>query len=285
MLSVYVPPICTGACPNGFHEDLEASSGVPEEQRYALCCLHRRPSFAASGQGKAERILSNSLGSPRIAGIFINYPKSLLEPTQNLVFLGFTINSVEKELSLPAEKLEKIVVEAKTMLKCHTVSAQSLAQLIGRMTAAILAVHPAPLQYQGLQHLEHLALRRKGYNGQVTLSLGARKDLHWWVENLATWNGRVVQEVTTDVVIETDTSKTGWGAFCQGILTGGCWNAQEAELHINSLEMLAAFYAIKAFIKDSQGISVLLHMDNMSVVTYVNRMGGGQGLRYLLPRH
>ena len=150
MLSVYVPPICTGACPNGFHEDLETSSGVPEEQRYALCCLHRRPSFAAPGQGKAERILSNSLGSPRIAGIFINYPKSLLEPTQNLVFLGFTINSVEKELSLPAEKLEKIVVEAKTMLKCHTVSARSLAQLIGRMTAAILAVYPAPLHYRGL---------------------------------------------------------------------------------------------------------------------------------------
>ena len=218
-------------------------------------------------------------------GFLINYPKSVLGPTQNLVFLGFTMNSVEKELSLPAEKLEKIVVEAKTMLKCHTVSARSLAQLIGRMTAAILAVHPASLHYQGLQHLKHLALRRKGYDGQVTLSLGARKDLHWWVENLATWNGRVVQEVTTDVVIETDTSKTGWGAFCQGILTGGCWNAQEAELHINSLEMLAAFYAIKAFIKDSQGISVLLHMDNMSVVTYVNRMGGGQGLRYLLPRH
>ena len=48
--------------------------------------------------------------------------------------------------------------------------------------------------------------------------------------------------------------------------------------------MLAAFYAIKAFIKDRQGISVLLRTDNMSVVTYVNRMGGGQSLRYLLPR-
>ena len=94
-------------------------------------------------------------------GYLINYPKSVLEPTQNLVFLGFTINSVEKELSLPAEKLEKIVMEAKTMLKCRTVSARSLAQLIGRMTAAILAVHPAPLHYRGLQHLKHLALRRK----------------------------------------------------------------------------------------------------------------------------
>ena len=56
-------------------------------------------------------------------GFLINYPKSVLEPTQTLVFLGFTINSVEKELSLPAEKLEKIVAEARTMLKGHTVSA------------------------------------------------------------------------------------------------------------------------------------------------------------------
>ena len=61
MLSVYVPPIWTGVCSKGFHKALEVSCGVPEEQRYALCCLHRRPSFAAPGQGKAERILNTQL--------------------------------------------------------------------------------------------------------------------------------------------------------------------------------------------------------------------------------
>ena len=80
---------------------------------------------------------------------------------------------MEKELSIPAKKLKKTVVETKTMLKCHTVSARSLAELIRRVTAAILAVHPAPLQYRVLQHHKHLALRRKDYNGQVALSLGA----------------------------------------------------------------------------------------------------------------
>ena len=35
-----------GVCPKGLHKDLEATSGVPEKQRYALCCLHRQPSFA-----------------------------------------------------------------------------------------------------------------------------------------------------------------------------------------------------------------------------------------------
>ena len=77
------------------------------------------------------------------------------------------------------------------------------------------------------------------------------------VSNLAIWNRRVVQEVNTDVVIETDASKRGWGAFCQGILTVGCWNAQEAELHKFSGNF-TAFYAMEAFVKHSQGISVLL---------------------------
>ena len=40
---------------------------------------------------------------------------------------------------------------------------------------------------------------------------------------------------------------------------GGCWSAQEEELLTNCLKMLAAFYEIRAFIKNHQGMSVLLH--------------------------
>ena len=50
------------------------------------------------------------------------------------------------------------------------------------------------------------------------------------------------------------------------VLMEGCWNAQEAKFF---LEMRAAFYVIKTFIKEYQGISVLLRTD-MSVVTYVH---------------
>ena len=207
-------------------------------------------------------------------GFLVNYPKSMLDPSQIMVFLGFTINSIRKELSLPTEKVGKIVAEVKVMLDCHTVSARSLAQLIGKMTAALLAVHPAPLHYRSLQHLKHVALRRKGYDGQVTISPEARRDLQWWAENLSTWNGRAIRDPNPNMVIETDASKKGWGAFCRGVLTGGCWSVQEAKLHINSLEMLAAFYAIKAFVKEKQQVSILLLTDNMSVVAHVNRMGG-----------
>ena len=77
-----------------------------------------------------------------------------------------------------------------------------------------------------------------------------------------------------NIVIETDASKRGWGASCQGVMTGGCWSKEEADLHINVLEMMAAFFAIQAFTKQLQGVRILLRTDNISVVAHVNHMGG-----------
>ena len=175
MLSVYVPPIWTGVFPKGFTKLLRPVVGFLRSRGMRCVVYIDDLLLLHQDKQKLREFSATALVLLESLGFLINYPKSVLGPTQTLVFRGFIINSVEKELSLPAEKLEKIVVEAKTMLKCHTVSARSLAQLIGRITAAILAVHPAPLHYRGLQHLKHLALRRKGYDGQVTLSLGARK--------------------------------------------------------------------------------------------------------------
>ena len=56
-------------------------------------------------------------------GFLVNYPKSELDPTQKLIFLGFIINSITKELSLPQEKMEVIVKEAKAILELQRISA------------------------------------------------------------------------------------------------------------------------------------------------------------------
>ena len=50
-----------------------------------------------------------------------------------------------------------------------------------------------------------------------------------------------------DVSIETDTSKLGWGACFNGNKTGGLWSLLESENHINYLETLATFFALKCF--------------------------------------
>ena len=76
------------------------------------------------------------------------------------------------------------------------------------------------------------------------------------------------------MTISSDASQLGWGAVCAGTWTGGAWLVQEQSMHINSLELLAATLAVKTFLKDASGISVLLQLDNATAVAYINNMGG-----------
>jgi hypothetical protein len=45
-------------------------------------------------------------------------------------------------------------------------------------------------------------------------------------------------------------------------------------MHINSLELLGALYALQSFVKDSRGLSVKMYLDNSSAVCYINKGGG-----------
>ena len=76
------------------------------------------------------------------------------------------------------------------------------------------------------------------------------------------------------LVIESDASTRGWGATCEGARTGGPWSSEERQWHINCLEALAAFHAVKCFVRDRKSITVLLRMDNTTAVAYVNKLAG-----------
>ena len=168
--------------------------------------------------------------------------------------------------------MAQIKAEANHLLSQKRVSAWSLVRFIDKLSAAIFAIHPAPLHYRSLQSLKHKALRQAGYEGTMAISQAAREDLRWWSNNLSEWNGRQIQDQLPDMEIETDASLLGWGAYCMGECTGGCWSLEE-KFHINALELLGATFGVKAFCKQKKVESVLLKTDNTTVVAYVNRMG------------
>ena len=56
--------------------------------------------------------------------------------------------------------------------------------------------------------------------------------------------------------------------------TGGVWSPEEATHYINYLELLGAFLAIKAFGKTWYNITVLLQLDNITAMSYINQKGG-----------
>ncbi|CAG2255747.1 unnamed protein product [Mytilus edulis] len=106
--------------------------------------------------------LSTVLSILRGLGFLINTNKSVMEPSQTMEFLGYTVNSKLLTLSLPKEKVEKIKNSSKLMLEHKKVSARDLAQLIGQLTATNQAVLPGPLHYRSLQILKTKALHLGG---------------------------------------------------------------------------------------------------------------------------
>ena len=209
-------------------------------------------------------------------GFVVNNKKSLLDPTQEIEFLGMTINSVEMNLSLPGDKIKSIRQEAQKLLCIPKPSAHLLSQLIGKLNATTPALLMAPLFCRSLQICLKQALQANSqdYRSSAPLSPQAMEDLQWWVHHLSTWNGRSLIIQPASMTITSDASLQGWGATCNGTRTRGPWSPSEQTLHINCLELLAATLAVQTFAKAKSSISIILKIDNTTAVAYINRMGG-----------
>ena len=154
-------------------------------------------------------------------GFVINLEKSCFVPTQSMEFLGFVVNTQAMTLLLSNSKVESIKSHCNYLLALPKVSVRDLSQLIGKLTASIQAIFPAPLHYLHLQHLKHQALAlRKGYDATIPLSIEAREKLHWWLAHLNAWNGRALLHPPPDIVIEMDASRIGWGPYARGCKPG-----------------------------------------------------------------
>ena len=71
-----------------------------------------------------------------------------------------------------------------------------------------------------------------------------KQELSWWIENIQLQYRKICRPNPT-IVLETDASLKGWGAKLNVQKIGGRWTTVEKQEHINVLELLAIFYALK----------------------------------------
>lgn len=209
-------------------------------------------------------------------GFIINLKKSVLSPTQRLDFLGFTLDSQKMTISLPQDKMHAIKKQANRILNKGKTTAHELAHLLGTMVAAHPAILPAPLYYRHLEAAKIRTIQMEGtYCAEIPqLSPKMVEELMWWASSAQQSNGRPLQVERWDRTICSDASKMGWGASCNGQNTGGPWTPEESALHINYLELKAAFFALRSLVPKMRDACILLRLDNVTAIAFLNRMGG-----------
>ena len=191
-------------------------------------------------------------------GFTINRKKSVMNPAQTFEFLGLTVDSTNMELCLPPQKMKSIRTEARKLARLGTMTARSLACLLGMMNATSCVIPPAPLFCCHLQMTLSNTLERNSqhYKAQVILPQDCLEELEWWDTNMGRWNGRTILKREMDLAIDLDASLQGWGASCNHQRTA--WSELECRMYINYLELLAATLVTQTFAKSRTGISILL---------------------------
>ena len=209
----------------------------------------------------------------------VNQKKSITNPTQELEFLGFQVGSVSINLSIPLEKLRNIRQDARRMLDCPQVTVREVqvyCSKLCRESCSYTESHPfSSITLSSSPNVNEFCLSPELHTGggeqeiqessDNDRSLQLQADLTWWVLLEQSNLGTPVCPPCPTVTVDSDASNKGWRAVFNGQMqTGGQWSPGEATYHINYLELLAAFLAIKAFRKTRQGVTVSLHIDNIT---------------------
>ncbi|XP_068990421.1 uncharacterized protein [Neodiprion pinetum] len=224
---------------------------------------------------ECEKSLQSTISLLEKLGFIANRKKSNLSPSQHCKYLGFILNSRDMLVELPREKRNSLIAQVGSLRNKKTCKIRKFAQIIGTLVASCPGVdygmlHCKLLEKAKLEALEH---SRMNYDARMDIPGYIADDLKWWHNKLPT-AVRKIRNFQFQMEIFSDASLSGWGAFCGGEGAHGIWSQAEKALHINHLEIKAAFLALKLFAKDLVSAEILLRIDNTTAIAYINKLGG-----------
>ena len=174
------------------------------------------------------------------------------------------------QVRLTNEKATKLKTACQELLTEPQTTIRQVASVIGLLVSSFPGVALEPLYYRMLEaDKTAVLLSHKGdFDKRMSLSLPAREELEWWINNVHTASNPV-QRAEPTVTLKTDAFKLGWGGIVQEHSTGGLWSVGEATERINYLEMLAVFL--------QYGKHVMVKVDNTTAECVIRQMGTSHG--------
>ena len=148
--------------------------------------------------------------------------------TQILVFLGLFINSIDMSVSLTQDKRDRIPSLTSQLLKNENLNIREVATFIGLLVSWFPGIQFGPLYYRYLGICKNMALSlaEGNFHSPVQLGVSAISELDWWAENMQSVP-RPIKTQYIDLLIYSDASLEGWGGTVDIETVGGRWSDNE----------------------------------------------------------
>ena len=161
-----------------------------------------------SGQTRRHQLILISI--IRRLGFFISFRK-LKSPTKKIRFLGIDIDSDRLELSLPSDKLEKLLILLADFKGKRKARRLELERLAGIMAHCAKVVRGGRTFSRRIYDL--IGGVREPYY-KTRLNAGFRRDIDWWSKFASTFNGKAAMlgKFAQTLGVYSDASNWGFGA-------------------------------------------------------------------------
>ena len=218
--------------------------------------------------------------------------KKCTTPSTSVSYLGILFDSIEYSLSLPKEKLCKLRRELDFFKDKTRATKRQIQRLCGILS------HCSKVVRGGRTFSRRVIDLLKGLqdgNPRIRLSSEFRKDVEWWYDFAAEFNGKeflINPNFGAGPVLQTDSCIQGYGLICDNDWQAGLFNSIDKPLglgsldqshnhwenvlvpqqaSINYLELVPIDCALNRFQLSWKNQHVLIYTDNTQVVAPVNR--------------
>ena len=251
--------------------------------------------FGAASQVVGSRNLYKFMQVCKEIGIPLALDKTF-QPATTMSFLGFEIDTVKKEIRLPADKLERCKIEILDLIGKKKTRLRKLQSVIGLLNFACEVVLPGRAFLRRLINLTCGVSSPFHWIRLSKTTSGVQEDLQVWLAFLSSYNGksfflseRFFSNVSLKLFTDSSASIGYGGYFCNDVFEkvpwfAGTWSEWWRQQNIMFLELYPIVIAIEIWGQVLENKRLLIYTDNKALVPVINKQTSKHALAMILIR-
>jgi len=202
------------------------------------------------------------------AGFVPGKSKCQWEPVRVLKWLGFSWDLDKGSVSVPPDKIRKVLALITDTIKIRHVTARQLASVTGKIISNMLVFGKNTTIMT--KQLHAVIDTRMGWDCKVRVTLEAVKELEFWASNIESMNSRsfVFPPKLPQVIVYSDASSVGCGSHVslnKNLVAHRNFTDLEMSQSSTWRELISVQFSLDSFSSFIAGAHVKLYTDNKAV--------------------